>query len=172
MAEVQRVGSLEVDQDIAFTLREWKVERLGWALFGIALLAAFAGLFGGAGPLAIAEVQSNDNKLQLQYSLITRLAGVPQFTVKVDPSLASGGVLTLSISTKLTETLKVEQIEPEPDSTILAGELQHYQFKVDPGAVEPLQVRFGFKPDKAGLNAGEVGVVGGPSIFIRQFIWP
>jgi hypothetical protein len=172
MAEVQKVGSLEVDQDIAFTLSEWATSRAGWTVFALALIAAAAGLFGGSGPLAVTDTSSRDSKLQVQYSTITRLAGVPQFTVKADPSLAKGDKLTLGLSTKLIEAMKVERIEPEPESSKVAGGEQQYEFKVDPSATEALQVRFDFKPDKAGLNAGELSVAGGPSISIRQFVWP
>src|SRR5688572_30727108 len=109
MAEVQKVGSLEVDQDIAFTLSEWATSRAGWVIFALTLAAAAAGLFGGSGPLAVTDTSSSDSKLQVQYSAITRLAGTPQFTVKADSSLATGDTLTLGLSTKLIETMKVER---------------------------------------------------------------
>jgi hypothetical protein len=172
MAEVQKVGSLEIDQHIAFTLKEWRVERVAWSIFGLALVAAALGLLGGIGPFAVKEVSSADGRLQLQYSAITRLTGVPQFVVKADPGLAIGDTLTIALSTKLLEAAILERIEPEPETMIVAGAQQRFRFRVDPASSNPLEIRFDLKPDKAGLNAGDVMAVGGPTIPIQQFVWP
>jgi hypothetical protein len=51
MTRLQRLGDLDVAQNLAFTRREWLLRRIAWALVALTLLVALSGLFGG-GPLS------------------------------------------------------------------------------------------------------------------------
>ena len=43
-AETDRVGDLEIHQDLPFQRRSWTVQRVGWAIMALVVLA---GLLGG-----------------------------------------------------------------------------------------------------------------------------
>jgi hypothetical protein len=47
MTRLQRLGDLDVAQNLAFTRREWLLRRIAWALVALTLLVALSGLFGG-----------------------------------------------------------------------------------------------------------------------------
>lgn len=54
-----RVGDLEVPQDLGFQRRACTFERIGWVAMTLVLLAAIVGVW-GEGPLAQAEAVSRD----------------------------------------------------------------------------------------------------------------
>ena len=55
MSSMQRVGDLEIEQDHDFQRRSWRLQRAGWIVLSLVLLAGLLGLF-GSGPLAHATV--------------------------------------------------------------------------------------------------------------------
>lgn len=40
MAKIQRVGALEISQDLDFQRRTWVVEQVGWGVMALVVLAA------------------------------------------------------------------------------------------------------------------------------------
>ncbi len=46
MEQIPRVGDLDIEQDLDFERRQWHVQRVGWVVFLLILLAAFVGLLG------------------------------------------------------------------------------------------------------------------------------
>ena len=60
MAQLHRLGELDVSEDLAFTRREWLLRRVVWALVLVTLLAALCGLL-GIGPLS--QVSAADGQL-------------------------------------------------------------------------------------------------------------
>ena len=51
MTDLVRVGDLQIHQDLCQERREWKIQRVGWLLMALMLVAALAGLL-GPGPLS------------------------------------------------------------------------------------------------------------------------
>lgn len=71
MANTQRVGDLELDQDIDFQRRSWAVQRVGWGVMALVALAALLGLF-GPGPINNAITGSKEAPLWLEYKRFGR----------------------------------------------------------------------------------------------------
>ncbi len=40
---MKRVGDLEIDQDLAFERRQWSVQRVGWGVGALIIVAALLG---------------------------------------------------------------------------------------------------------------------------------
>src|SRR5919106_6001727 len=57
--------SLQIDQDLAYQQREWLVERVGWIVMLLLIVAAAAGIFGN-GVLSRASV-SDGKQLRIEY---------------------------------------------------------------------------------------------------------
>ena len=68
---IKQVEDLQVGEDLAFQERQWKVERIGWALMALIALAGLAGLFGG-GPLSAATVGGDNLPLEVMYGRFVR----------------------------------------------------------------------------------------------------
>lgn len=51
MEPIRRVGELEIEEDLDFQRRMWRLQQIGWALLVLVVVAALLGLF-GKGPLS------------------------------------------------------------------------------------------------------------------------
>jgi len=50
MSKAERAGDLEIDEDLSFQRREWRVQRGGWVVMAVLILLALLGLT-GRGPI-------------------------------------------------------------------------------------------------------------------------
>ena len=79
----QTPPDIELAEDMEFQRKNWRAERIGWAVLAFILLAAALGLF-GQGPLGGTVVAAGDDSLSLTYerfwrlSSPTRLGGEPR----------------------------------------------------------------------------------------------
>ncbi|HEV2128712.1 MAG TPA: hypothetical protein VGR22_08850, partial [Thermomicrobiales bacterium] len=90
MITPHRIGDLEVDEDIEFQEREWKVQRVGWALMLVVIVLALVGLF-GTGPLSAVEREADDGTLVLEYQRFVRHGGRTTFSIAAAGSQAENG---------------------------------------------------------------------------------
>lgn len=68
---VKRIGDLDIAQDLEHQRREWVIERIGWAIMALILLAALAGLL-GSGPLSNARIDHPGSHLSAEYNRFER----------------------------------------------------------------------------------------------------
>src|SRR4029079_12532418 len=63
-----------IKEDMDFQRRSWTVERAGWLILGVVMVAALVGLF-GYGPVSKAHLNGNDLKLSYErFQRSTKLA--------------------------------------------------------------------------------------------------
>jgi hypothetical protein len=85
MAEVQRAGDLELNQDLRFQRRMWAVQRIGWAVMALVVLAGLLGLF-GPGPLSSATAGKEEGPLLVEgYERFVRFRIPTTLQVRLDP---------------------------------------------------------------------------------------
>ncbi|HWP35669.1 MAG TPA: hypothetical protein VNM66_08735 [Thermodesulfobacteriota bacterium] len=167
MGEVRRVGSLEVAQDLAVTRRLWTLQRIGWGAMALVVAAALLGLF-GSGPLSRAAA-GDERSLRVTYERFARREAATELTLRV----AAGAPERVRVwfDRSYLDRFAVEAIAPRPESEDQGPERVVYVFRV--GAAEaPVAVTFGLRPRRAGLAHARVGVVAGPSLAFRQFVYP
>lgn len=168
MPETQRVGSLEIAQDLDFQRREWVVQRVGWWIGVAILLAGAAGLL-GAGPLSHASASSGP--LEVDYDRFVRRRAPSQFDVVVGPGAAVEGEVSLWIDGALLEKIDVERIMPEPSAMEASPGRVVYRFVVE-DPEQPVRITFHLEPDEPGGVRGGIGMVDGAEVTIDQFIFP
>lgn len=166
MPELERVGSLEVHQDMDFQRREWRVQQFGWAVMLLFLVAAVAGLF-GAGPISSSTTGEVNSALWVDYERFGRRGAPSRLRVHASPAAEE---FKLLIDRGYLEALKVENISPEPQSAEATGQWVVYTFRVaEPGA--PTAVTFEVQPDQIGPLRGRISAEGHTREF-AQFIYP
>ncbi len=168
MAKIQRVGSLEIDQDLDFERRQWSVQRAAWVLFLVILLAGLAGLM-GEGPLS--GVEASNGSLTVQYDRFVRAHALTQIDVKLSPAATSAGQVTLWLSQDYLEKFELQGVMPEPAEMALANDKVLLRFVTDSPA-QPVTVIASLEPTSPGAAPGAIGVVDGPEIDINQFVYP
>ncbi len=89
MGNAQRVGDLQVMQDLDFEHRSWGVQRVGWVILSLILGAASLGLL-GEGPLSDAIAGEDGAPLQIQYGRFVRHRGSMQMEINLQPGAVQG----------------------------------------------------------------------------------
>ena len=165
---MQRVGSLEIDQDLEFERRQWTVQRVGWVVFLLILIAGLLGLLGG-GPLGHADASADP--LTVGYERFVRKRAPTEIEVQIAPGAASGGEVGVWIERAYLEKFNIEQVIPEPAEMEAAADRIIFHFTVA-DAEQPSQIVFDLQPSEPGRLETRVGLVDGPEVRFSHFIYP
>lgn len=169
MSDIQRIGDLEIDQDLDFQRREWRVQRVLWAATALLLVLALLGLF-GTGPISGTTAESADGTVSVDYHRFVRHDGRASLTFHVSGEGASNQQIELWISQDYIDNVQVEGISPQPQEVRSAGDRTIYVFAVDE-AGDPLNATFALGPQHIGRLSGEAGA-GEARVSIDQISYP
>ena len=114
MQELHRVDDLEIDQDLQFQRREWTLQRVGWVLMLLTILAGLAGVF-GRGAVAHAVAGEPGDPLRLEYDRFVRRHADEQMTLVIAPNAVSDGRARVHFDSSLIGGIEVRRFTPEPD---------------------------------------------------------
>lgn len=171
MSKPDRIGSIEISQDLEFQARSWRVQRVGWmVMLGLAA-GGLLGLFGN-GVLASASTGTAEEGVVVKYQRFLRAGGDQQLDFEVtSTAMKADSVMRLWISRDWLSGNQITRIIPQP-----AGEHVHpdrivYDFRVgDPASA--VTVRFALDAKKFGVRQWRGGVEDGPSLSFRQLAYP
>lgn len=165
---ITRVGDLEVDFDLGQQEREWRFERIIWALGALILLAAAFGLL-GHGPYSETKAGDERSGLWARYNWVTRYQSPELISVHAKP--LGGREVSVSFTQAFVEHIDLDSIMPEPVRVELDG--SRYNFVFATGASgDPSTVYFHYRPDRYGPLMTDVEASSGDRISIRQFVLP
>jgi hypothetical protein len=162
--------TLDVPQDEPFHQREWKIQRVGWVLWALIMIAALAGLL-GTGPLSHAEVSAPDGSLMVKYDRYVHYHQPSVLEVLVPSRGQDGGSLRLKVSRSFLDRAQILRIEPEPEEQHVADDGIVYTFGQE-GTPELGKILFHFEFEQFGVSNARVELVGGGSAIVKQFICP
>ena len=166
---MNRHGDLEIETDPVFQRRDWRAQRIGWWILIIALIAALAGVF-GKGPLADTRVRTSDGRLEIAYDRIARHGADLKWRMVIEPT-SGDSVVDLWVSADLLAGMMIKRIEPQPVEESAARDRAAFRFRIA-GAARAAPIVFHTAPIDLGSRSGWVGVGGGDSVRIRQFVLP
>lgn len=170
MAQTQRVGSLEIGQDLDFQRKEWRLQRIGWVVMALLILASLLGLT-GSGLLARATAGDAGSPLQLEYSRFDRLDAPTTLDLEIAGEAVTGERVELRVDRAYLQDVQVEQVVPEPEEVRSAGDRLTYVFGVDePG--QPLMITFDLRHTTFGTKSGQVGLGDESVLNFGQFVFP
>ena len=168
MAEIRRVGNLEVGHDLDFQRRQWTFQRIGWLTMVLIAVAALLGLF-GTGPLSDAAAERGP--LRLDYGRFERKAAPAKLRIRVAGGTAQDGQIRLWLDERYLDAVEIRSISPEPSESQAGPDRTVYVFQIgDPG--QPAAVSFDLQPVEFGRLTGRLGLVGGPEIAFAQVVYP
>lgn len=153
---------------IAHQRRVWKFERIGWGAMGLVLLAGLLGLFGG-GPLSH-KVQGNA-EFRVEYQRFERNHSPTIIKAQVGPHGVKEGKIRLVLSQELLEKIRINHVDPEPESVEAQGKNFIYEFKAKAEAA-PSAIIFHFEMNTLGKVEGSIGLEEGPAYRLKQFVFP
>ena len=163
MSKPARKGDLEVADDLAFLRRTWKVQRAGWILIALVLLAAVAGVF-GSGPVGTASTEAAS--LALDYARFARRDSPEELRVQGRRSPTGDGV-AIGIANRFLDAVEIEAVSPPPLRAERAADRTVYVFARAPG-----EVRFSLRYKRLGRVHGDVAIGGGEAVAFSTFVYP
>src|SRR5437763_389442 len=107
MGEIPRVGDLEVGQDLDFLRRAWVLQRVGWGVLALLVLAAVLGLV-GPGPLCRAVEADSAGLLRLEYERFEHLETNATLRLHLAPGVAQEGKVRLALSQDYLRGVELE----------------------------------------------------------------
>jgi hypothetical protein len=144
----------------------WRVERMGWIMMAIILVAAAGGVF-GHGALAKRTLQPAPGLL-VEYERFAR-AHSPMILRISFARQPKGGVVSLWLSGDYLSKVEVGRITPEPDRSELTAGGVNYYFTARQG---PSAIVFHHKANHAGSLSGSFRLDEEPPVNFQQFVYP
>lgn len=170
MSELRQVGDLQIGEDYDFQRKEWRFERIGWAVMALVLLAALLGLL-GPGPLSNASAGDKGGPLWVDYDRFVQRSAGTRFEIHAAPGTAPDGTLRLWIDRETVGRNEIHSIEPQPEQVTAAGDRLIYDFNVaDPGSETVVHILF--EPMRYLRQPVRMGIEGGPDLHFIQTIYP
>lgn len=159
---------LEVSEDLRFQHRWWRVERIGWTVMALVLLASLAGALGD-GPLSRAATRSASGTFEISFDRVGRRMSPQNLALHIQLGNKPQTV-TLSISRSFLAHVELREIFPEPVTVSADASRRLYEFSPAPGAAQ-IWITVEFEPNEAGLLRGTF-TVGDESVAISQLVLP
>ena len=157
-----RTSQFQIDEDLKFQRREWKIQRVGWAAMALVIIAALIGVF-GTGPLSSATIQGEG--LRLEHERFCRFQRSTQLRFTID---GTGDPVRVLIGSEYLDSAMIERITPEPAKAESVSDGVVFQFAVH----GPATVTFHLMPKKFGLVSGKARLGQAAPIIFTQFIYP
>lgn len=125
--EVTQYHSFIPSEDLSFQQRFWRVQRIGWAVMALIVVAAVLGLLGSAGFLNNAT--RSTSSLQVQYRPIVRRDTATTYLITFQGQ--QGSQRQLLIAERLFKQADVRSVSPQPKSVTLVNGFYRYSFASD-----------------------------------------
>lgn len=164
-------GGLEMGDVMTFQRRSWSVQRIGWIVMLLLIVAGLAGLF-GSGPVAHASVGSRESTLFLKYDRFVRLYARHTVSVEVDePVAATDSTAQVWLDQEWLSGNEIVSIIPTPVESWNAGGRIYYLFRIVPGSGRSV-ITIAMNSQSAGFRNGRIGLASQAGHSFWQFTYP
>lgn len=170
MAEIRRIGDIDIDEDMQFQRMSWAFQRVGWVAMLLVIIAGLLGIFGGDGALNAASLGGEGSLLHVTYGPFARVISPMDLHVRMR---GGNGVdeMRIWISREYLDEMEIQTLEPEPEAVEVTTDRLIYTFRLGDSDVQA-EITFMMEPQRVGSLAGRIGIEGGESYEFMQFIFP
>ena len=164
------VEGIQINEDRAHQRREWAIERAGWGVMALLLLAGLLGLLGN-GPLGRAQA-GTPGTLTVDYDRLQRAKAPTAYRFDIAPSVARDGAVRVRLADTLLEEAQIDAIIPEPASVRAGPGFTEFEFAMAPGGDRSRRVVIEYHPTTFGAVRGEIRVAGAEPLQVDHFVFP
>lgn len=170
MAETKTVDGMQLHQDMAHQRREWRVQRIAWAVMALVLLAALAGLL-GPGPLSRSVANAADGALRVEYNRFERLQSPSELRIRLPADAARTGTVRLRLNREFVGNVEIRDVLPEPESS--SADADGFVYELDTGGSGgPVTVAVRYEYRTFGSTPVRVAIDAGPAVSFDQWVYP
>ncbi|UZE21184.1 hypothetical protein LOY67_14095 [Pseudomonas sp. B21-056] len=108
-----------IREDMAYQLKVWRFERVGWYVLVLLVILTLLGLF-SRGPLSSREVQSSDGRLGVKYELFHRNGSTNAMILHLKGQ--PGALLEVELGGDWLEGFDVQALQPQPVRSASVGQ--------------------------------------------------
>jgi hypothetical protein len=169
MAAPRKINSLELDEDLGFQRRSWKIQRVGWAFMLVVGVAALMGLLGGPGVLSTASTRADG--LSVHYQRFERFETPMMLRVGLPASKTPDGKIQLRWNRAYLDCFEIRKVIPEPQSVMASAFHLTFVFQAD-GLGKAAYVAFHLEPKEAGVLHAELQAGDARALQFTQLVYP
>jgi hypothetical protein len=164
----QKVGDLEINQDLRFQERSWRYQRTGWTVMAVIVLLSLAGLL-GRGPSSDARAGGEEEGLEVQFERFGRRNAPQTLRLHVATPPGPEGKIRISIDRGYLESVQIDSMAPEAESVEGGPDRHTFEFATSQGETT---ISFKLRPEGLGRLRGVAAVEGRPPVEFKQFVFP
>lgn len=161
--------TIELDEDMAFQRGAWRVERVGWGLMALILLAASLGLF-GSGPLSETLVLIPQSSARIEYGRFQRQSSSTVVTIEVADAATAAGELVIAVNGEFLRAYDIRNIRPEPTRSVALADGIAFRIETAPRA--PATIHFHLQTARVGFFRPSLTIAAGPAVELPVLIYP
>jgi hypothetical protein len=162
-------NQIEIDEDLVFHQRFWKVQRLGWVLWALILVAAVIG-FLGPGAKGQQKLQSSASNLSLTFEKSVHYQAPAELKIQVKQKTKSSST-RLAINRDYIDSVEITRIDPEPNLITDGDGVILYTFNRS-NSLEPMTVNLAYKTKTFGRIPIRLKLDEEPSLIAEQLSFP
>jgi hypothetical protein len=160
--------SLELEQDLAYQRRSWRVQRFAWVVLALIVAAALAGL-AGSGPFSRESRATHDERILIDYERFVRMQAPSRLRLHFSKEAVRAGELRVWFDRSYIEQTRLEQIMPHPKGTEVGEKRLTYVFAAEDG--QSAMIIFDLQFQTFGRVSARVGT-GETAIDLQQLVYP
>jgi hypothetical protein len=160
--------TLQIDEDIPFQQRSWRLQRYAWIAIGVAALGAILGVFGD-GPLSHAEARSASGRTTLTFERFSRRDTRTVAALKIHGA-PQDRELVVRVSRPLADSIVHERFSHGVRE--VAQSAQHVDIAFPPSKDDVALLRFTLMAEEPGLLAGSFASNSDDPVHIQQLVYP
>jgi hypothetical protein len=161
---------LEFEKNETFQKMEWRVQRFGWVVWALLLLAAMLGLM-GSGWFSDAAVTSADGSITVEYKRFLHYHKPSQLQVLVHAAAGPERQWHVKVDRSLLDQFQILRIDPEPVRHEIENDGIVYSFLSASPSTQG-KIVFHIEFEHYGKTQGNVSLVGSDPVTLSQFIYP
>jgi hypothetical protein len=154
-------------EDMLLQRRLWRLERVGWMLWGLLLVLCLLGLFAN-GWLSDSQQRTDDGRLTLNYQRFARSSASTDWTLQVQAD--ARGRIRLEWGGGGRDAFDLQGITPRPQRSRATARGLQLEFAAEPAARVRLDLRL--QATSAGAVHSWIALDGGQRLHLNQFIYP
>jgi hypothetical protein len=117
---------IQVPQNLKVQYKSWTLQRIGWIIMILIVLAAALGLF-GQGILSKTKIFSSSKSLQLEYERFMRFGGRSEMLFNLNTQSPADTII-LTLNNTYLDYIQVESVQPEILFNKVDGKVTNYYF--------------------------------------------